>query len=136
MKKRISFIPLLTLLVALLAGCGGGKTYEDGTHYRESEFDERGWKSTLTLTVKNGKISEVTYDEVDNKGISKTTNPEYAQAMKEEEGVTPQEAFNTLSKELLSTQDINEVDAVSGATTSSELFKKLVEDAIAVNKKE
>ena len=52
--------------------------------------------------------------------------------MKEEEGVTPKETFEKLAEELISSQDIDEVDAVSGATTSSEIFKTLVKDALAL----
>lgn len=130
MNKRFSFILALTVLTALIVGCSSGKTYENGVHSRESEFDERGWKSTLTITVENGKIKQVVYDEVDNEGVSKTTDAEYAKAMKEEEGVTPKETFEKLEKELISSQDIDEVDAVSGATTSSEVFKKLAKGAL------
>ena len=130
MNKRFSFILALTVLTALIVGCSSGKTYENGVHSRESEFDERGWKSTLTITVENGKIKQVVYDEGDNEGVSKTTDAEYAKAMKEEEGVTPKETFEKLEKELISSQDIDEVDAVSGATTSSEVFKKLAKGAL------
>ena len=133
MKKTFSFISILTVSMALIVGCSSEKTtYEDGVYSKESAFDERGWKSTLTLTVENGKIKEVDYDEVDNEGASKTTDAEYAKAMKDEEGVTPKEAFEKLEKELISSQDIDEVDAVSGATTSSEVFKKLTKDALGL----
>lgn len=132
MKNKFSYILSLTILIALISACSSSKTYNDGTHYRESNFDKRGWKSTLTLTIKNGKISEVSYDEVDNQGVSKTTNPEYAQAMKDKEGITPKEAFKKLETQLISNQDINKVDAVSGATTSSEMFKKLTKDALGL----
>lgn len=130
MKKKFSFI-LLTVSMILVVGCTGGKAnYEDGLHSEEAEIDDRGWKSTITITVENGKIQEVNYDEVNEEGVSKTKDAEYGALMKEEAGITPREAFKELEEALKSSQDVDEVDVVSGATTSSEVFKSLVKDAL------
>lgn len=131
MKKTFSFILALTVLMALVVGCISGEAnYENGVHSEETGLDDKGWKSTITITVENGKIQEVNYDEVNEEGVSKTKDAEYGALMKEEAGITPREAFKELEEALKSSQDVDEVDVVSGATTSSEVFKSLVKDAL------
>lgn len=132
MKKKFSFI-LLTVSMILVVGCTGGKAnYEDGLHSEEAEIDDRGWKSTITITVVDGKIKEVDYDEVNEEGISKTKDTEYAELMKKETGISPEEAFQKLEKELKLSQDVDKVDVVSGATSSSNEFKSLAKEALGL----
>lgn len=133
MKKKFSFIIVLTFLMTLIVGCNSSKAnYEDGLHTKEAEVDDKGWKSTITITIVNGKIQEVDYDEVNEEGVSKTENAEYEESMKEETGISPKEAFQELEKGLKSSQDVDKVDVVSGATSSSEQFKSLAKDALGL----
>lgn len=139
-KKRILALVAATVLsVAVLAGCGSKKdenALKDGTYAVESkEADERGYKSELTLEVKDGKITAVSYDEVNN-GAGKKTDEAYNSKMKEIKGTCPSEAFPVLEAAVVEKQTA-EVDAVTNATSSSDTFKafaaKAIENAKAGN---
>lgn len=132
MKKFLSISLVFILTLGILVGCTEKSTveYEDGTFNVELEADERGWKPILEITVENGKITEVNYDEVNEEGVLKSTDEEYAESMKGVSGVSPAEAYELLEKDLIDKQDVDKVDMVSGATTSSENFKELVNEAL------
>ncbi|MDU2702902.1 MAG: FMN-binding protein [Clostridium sp.] len=101
-KKRILSLVAATMLsVAVLAGCGS-----------------------------NGKIVAADYDEISTEGASKQSDAEYNKKMKEFGKVTnPEEAFPALEKAIVEKQSA-EVDAFTGATSSSNNFKKLAAKAI------
>ena len=130
MKKKFSFI-LFAISMIQIVGCNGGKAnYPDGSHSHKTDIDERGWKSTITITVVDGKIKEVYYDEVNEEGVSKTKIAEYGEEMKKETGISPEEAFQKLEEGLKSSQNVDKVDAISGATSSSTEFKSLAKEAL------
>lgn len=131
MKKILSFVLVLTVIMAMAIGCtSGGADYEDGVYSAEGEPDDRGWKSTITITVEDGKIEDVDYEEVNEEGLPKSEDEEYAESMKDVSGVSPEEAYEQLESGLKSSQDVDQVDAVAGATTSSEQFKTLAKEAL------
>ena len=107
-KKRILSLVAATMLsVAVLAGCG---SKEEG--------------------MKDGKIVAADYDEISTEGASKQSDAEYNKKMKEFGKVTnPEEAFPALEKAIVEKQSA-EVDAFTGATSSSNNFKKLAAKAI------
>lgn len=55
----------------------------------------------------------------------KSFDPEYAANMKDKSGATPLDAYNNLQQSLVSKQNPDNVDAVTGATHSSDTFKDL-----------
>lgn len=110
---------------------GDESAWQDGTYDAQSDPDERGWMSQIQITVENGSISEVDFDEVNKEGASKTEDEEYGQNMEAETGVTPSEAHEQLEQQLIDTQNIDEVDVVTGATSTTEQFKELAEEALA-----
>lgn len=112
---------------------GNEATLTDGTFNAEGEPDERGWKGTIEITVEGGKITTVNYDEVNDKGAKKSEDTEYAKSMKDASGVTPAEAFQQLETSLTETQDVDAVEAVTGATDSSNRFKNLAKEALNQN---
>lgn len=133
-KKRIFGLIAATMLsVAVLAGCGGSdeNAMKDGTYEVEvAKVDEHGYKPSIKVEVKDGKIATVSYDEITAEGASKRTDAEYNKKMKEFGKVTnPEEAFPALEKAVVEKQSA-EVDAFTGATTSSENFKKVAAKAI------
>lgn len=131
-KKRILSLVAATMLsVAVLAGCGNKEEgMKDGKYEVESKADDRGYKSTLTLEVKDGKIVAADYDEISSEGVSKQSDAEYNKKMKEFGKVTnPEEAFPALEKAIVEKQSA-EVDAFTGATNSSNNFKKLAAKAM------
>lgn len=138
MKKLFSFSLVFVLSLALLAGCGSNKEggYEDGTYKAAfSHTDGHGWIPTVEVTVKDGKIDKAMMDYVKNDGSKKSEDENYAQFMKSRSGIAPAEAYAKLNERLVNTQDITKVDAVAGATSSSEWFTKLVPAALENAKK-
>lgn len=132
MKRVLSFGLLLTLVLSILVGCQQSNEvkYEDGNFTAETQPDERGWKSVIDITVKDGKITEVDYDEFNEDGERKSEDEEYAQSMEGASGVAPADAYEQLEDALVNTQSPDQIDAVSGATGSSEAFKELAKEAL------
>lgn len=152
MRKLLALVLVLCLVVALVAGCSSQKkqegqpnqqqeqqggqqeqqvAYKDGTYYaEEKEFSEQGWKGLVTVIVKDGKITNVFYDEINKEGKLKSFDPEYGPKMKEKSGTTPVEAYAKLEQSVIDKQKAEAVDVVSGATHTSEAFKALVAEAL------
>lgn len=133
MKKqnRIFMSILFFILILSVSGCfNKNMDYEDGTYYEETDYDDRGWKSTLEVVVGNGNIESVNYEEVNEKGEIKSEDEEYGETMKQTTGISPKEAYKKLEKSLLKTQNIEKVDTISGATYSSENFIKLLKKSL------
>jgi len=149
MKKSLTVILAVLLIVTLVAGCGQRKpqeqappdqsnsgnenvSYEDGVYYAEkADFDDHGWKAMATVIVNGGKITNVFFDEINEDGILKSFDTEYSTNMKDKSGTTPLDAYNNLEQSLVSKQNPDNVDAVTGATHSSDTFKELVKQALA-----
>ncbi len=147
MVKKLISGAVLSLMV-FLAACGGngedgaqnktdkndaekttetklvaGSPLQDGTYsLTETNFDENGWKMFITITVEDGKISDVDYNYENKEGTLKTDDKDYQNNMKEKAGVGPQEYVPRLSEQLTEKQDAKLVDIVTGATHSSEKF--------------
>lgn len=100
--------------------------WKDGTYKAESDFDERGWKFVHEITIADGKITASTADYEDKDGKLKSEDEEYNKNMKEKSGVSSAEATDKLDEALLAAQNAD-VEVVSGATHTSENFKKSTE---------
>ncbi|MFC6463924.1 FMN-binding protein [Marinilactibacillus sp. GCM10026970] len=147
-KKGIMFATTLFASTIVLTACGNsddsasnaneGTTEEtssaelqDGTYSLEEEnFDENGWRVLFDLTVNDGKITKSNYDYEDADGNLKSENEEYQKNMSEKVGVGPADYIPQLNGELEEKQDPSEVDAVSGATHSSESFIKYAKQLV------
>ncbi|AGB17764.1 FMN-binding protein [Thermoanaerobacterium thermosaccharolyticum] len=138
MKKALA-IGIATAFVAVsLAGCGSNSsntsssgTYKDGTYKAEqTAFDAHGYKGQIEITVKDGKITNVLYNEVDKNGKFKRDDADYASKMKAKNNITPKEVDEKLQQELVDSQDTSKVDTVAGATESSKTFKELADQAL------
>lgn len=104
---------------------------QDGTYKLvEKNLDENGWKTDFTITVKDGKITESNYENLDKDGNKKSEDEGYEEAMKEKTGVGPKEYFPELNEQLVEKQDASEVEVVTGATHSSESFKEYAQQLI------
>ena len=131
MKKFLVLGLVLTLVLTLAVGCTSNDAkYEDGTFTAETEFDDKGYKSVVEVVVADGKITSVDYEEFNEEGAKKSEDDEYAEIMKGASGITPAEAYEQLEKALISRQNVDEVELVSGATSSAETFKSLVKEAL------
>lgn len=87
MKKLLSILIMLVLVVSIFAGCTGGTTppaddsadnnatdseggvYKDGTYTaEEKDFAESGWKDNVTVEVVDGKIASVVWNSTHKDG--------------------------------------------------------------------
>ncbi|WP_427339382.1 FMN-binding protein [Caloranaerobacter sp. DY30410] len=133
--KRTSYIIIFTIITMLIiTGCSlvtdKNMSHKDGTYKASDDYDKYGWKAEISITYENGKIVDVVFNEVNKEGRNKNEDKEYAEKMKEASGITPEDVKIKLEKELISKQDIDEVDVVTGATYTSERFKKLAKKAM------
>ncbi|QWU16024.1 Major membrane immunogen, membrane-anchored lipoprotein [Paenibacillus sophorae] len=105
--------------------------YEDGTYKVAADaFDDHGWKPQIDLEIKDHKIASVQFDYVNEAGKLKTEDADYKTAMEAKNKTYPAKYTEELEKQLVEKQSIGSVDAVSGATTSSNNFTALVEYAL------
>ncbi len=137
MKSRrvISLLAVAALATTVFVGCGNKEEakesgLKDGTYKKTSEKDDKGYTASIEIEVKDGKIATVKYDEVGEDGTSKLNNEEYNTKMKSISGSSPVEAFPALEEALVEKQDVTAVDAVTGATSTSDKFKTLAEEAL------
>lgn len=130
MKRWLSLAMVLTLVLVFAVGCSSGADFKDGQYQAESDFDDKGYKGSIEIVVKDGKITEVDYDELDEDGAKKSVDEDYAEAMEGVSGTKPAQAYEDLESSLVKSQDPDKVDAVTGATGTSELFKELAKKAL------
>lgn len=106
-------------------------TYKDGSYKVEfDKFDTIGWKGQLELTVKADKITDVKFDYVNKDGKLKTADEAYKTAMEPKTKTYPAKFIPELTKKLIEKQQVASVDAVAGATSSSNEFKTLAKYAL------
>lgn len=131
MKKFISLGLIIVLVLSFTVGCTNTATLTDGEYTAESEPDDHGYKGVINITVTGGKIETVDYDEYNAEGKRKSEDTEYAESMKGVSGVTPAGAYEQLEQALITKQNPDQIDAVTGATSSSELFVRLAKEALS-----
>jgi major membrane immunogen (membrane-anchored lipoprotein) len=125
-------------VLALLPGCAKNRlsgTLLDGYYSAEiSEFDSFGWKEFITIYVSGGRIVSIEYNGKNASGLIKSWDPLYMRQMDKQDGTYPTEYTRIFSSSLLSRQDPDSIDAVSGATVSHETFRLLAKAAIEQSK--
>lgn len=131
MKKFLALALVLTLILTMTVACTTDQAgFEDGTHTAEGEIDDHGWKPVIEIVVEDGQITSVDYDEYNEAGELKSEDDEYADSMEGVSGVRPVDAYEQLENNLINSQNVDQVDVVSGATASSEAFKNLANEAL------
>ena len=147
MKKF--FIISIIISAQIFSGCGEEKTVvpppaknfdlsgaKDGIYTVESSRDEKLGKSILNLTINDGKITNVEFTGYDLFGNEK--NESYGSMLSEGDYKKAQIAVKAIKiypQQLLETQNLDEVDAISGASVSYGQFVETVEKAVADAKK-
>jgi major membrane immunogen (membrane-anchored lipoprotein) len=115
--------------------------YKDGVYKVETPQDYEKYYTKAKLTIKKGKITAFSWtiydaghdDEAFDKDYYKVMEPygeEYSQQAKDDWS-----GSRGYSKELIKTQNINKVDAVTGATWTCNKFKEVVSMALKLAKK-
>lgn len=150
MKKIVALTIIAALSITTLAGCSkpttnttpaattpaattpaATDTSKDGTFTAEDNFDAHNYKGQVSVTYKDGKLTNVVFDEVTKDGKKKRDDDAYNKQMKAGSKVSAVEAQDKLAKTYLDSQ---KVDTVAGATEMSARFKTLVEQAVAKRK--
>ena len=136
---------IVAVLVCLsVAGCAGGSQsslaqeergpYADGTYtVRMPEYDQDGWREYGTVTVEDGYIAEVDYDALNESGGKKSQDLSYRDSMAVGNAVNglpaayPEQAYADLITAFRVAQyDPERAEAVTGATLSSQNFKRVM----------
>ncbi|MDO4680492.1 MAG: FMN-binding protein [Aerococcus sp.] len=108
---------------------------KDGTYTLETPMSENGWKTEVSMVVKDGKIDSVDYEGYDKDGNKKSENEEYQTSMKDKSGTSSNEAVKQLVDQFLKEQNPDKVDVVSGATHTSQAFKEQMQQLMDAAKK-
>ena len=136
MMKRKRYLAIFVsafLAMFMFTGCSG--SMKDGTYRAEyKDFDDHGWKDYVTITVSDGKITEVDYDAVNDNGDKKSADEAYREQMEPISNTYPAKFYKELEDQLVDEQDLKKVDAVAGATNSSNDFKILGMEAMKAAK--
>lgn len=162
MKKHLALLMTLLLAASALAGCGTKQaetpapaatettsgtaaTWADGMYYAQGDsFDEKsGWKSTVLLEVKDGKIVSANWNGISNKmGVDKKTASQTGKYPMVEKGGAKapwHEQAAEMEKFLIEKQDPKAItvnaegktDAVSSVTIAVGDFATLADKALA-----
>lgn len=118
-------IASLTFLLLFVA-CAKEQYYQDGVYRAEfADFDNRGYKDYLQVTVKDNVVTHIDFNAVDKDGALKTDDEQYAENMEKVQDTYPEKYIADLINQYMETQKISEVDALAGATYSSDVFTAL-----------
>lgn len=145
MKKLLSIILTLVFVLSLATACGKkaeapapapapAPTATEPAATTKTlkaeakDYDERGWKAAVEITLEGDKVVSVNYDEYTKDGKKKSEDTGYNDAMKKASKVSAAEAYEILEKAYVET---GKIDVVAGATGTSTAFKTLVEEAMA-----
>ena len=143
MKKIIPYILTVTMLTVVLTGCDGGVTYKDGTYTGQSEVhesedgtDNGNGYGVVTITIKDGAISECEYKTYEVDGTLKDEN--YGM---EDGRIANKDYYNKAQKAnaacaeyasmLVQNGQLEGIDSISGATINYNEFVEAVENALA-----
>ena len=95
------------------------------------DADERGWRAEIVIALDGEDIVSVDYDEYDETGQRKSMAEAYAERwMEQVPGMHPARAYKQLETQLIDTNSPDEIDAISGATGSSQRFIAVAEQAL------
>lgn len=132
--RKLSILLVLSVML-LLVGCGGGGL-KDGSYEGKSSEDSRGAYSIVKIEIKDGKIAQAEFLQYNSDGTLK--DEDYGKGSGDENYQKAQNALKSseqYSKKLVETQDVDKVDAVSGATSSLNQFKEAAKNALEKAKK-
>lgn len=125
MKKPVYVSLLLLMLLLCLCGCGTDKKMKDGFYTAEMSDYSFGWKEYLCIMVKNNKIVYAEFNAKDPSGYIKAWDNAYMKNMAPVSGTYPNEYTREYVAQLIETQNPEEVEMVTGASSSGDNFSKL-----------
>ena len=125
--KRILATLFSLFLVLLLAACGNQEGLQDGYYTAQASEFSHGWKEYITILVKGGSIVSVEYNAENASGFIKSWDNAYMQSMLHIQGTYPNEYTRNYANQLLEGQSAENIDVVTGATSSHGSFQILAQ---------
>ncbi len=107
-----------------------GGDLKDGTYKLEEKNESNGYRAVFEMVVKDGKIAESNYDNINKDGKSKKDDADYEKNMKAKSGVGPAEFIPQLNESFVNAQNASGVEIVTGATHSAESFQNYAQQLI------
>ena len=142
-KRRISAMLMTGLFLAALAGCGGEKTYADGTYSGQSEVyqsedgsEEGNGYGVVTITIKDNVVTDCVFEMYMEDGTLK--GEDYGK----KNGEIANEGFYKMAQNavlacaeyasmLVANGGTEGIDAISGATINYHEFLEAADQALA-----
>jgi major membrane immunogen (membrane-anchored lipoprotein) len=130
------FAPLLALAAAL-SGCSGDTVYREGTYTALSGEDDTGAYAEVTVTVDGeGRIADCRFITWQADGTVKDedygkVNGEISNRDFYDKAQLAVAAMQTYARQIVETQDLYRVDAISGATIAYDQFLEAAGKALA-----
>jgi major membrane immunogen (membrane-anchored lipoprotein) len=142
MRKKVLFIlGIFALSATSLAGCGSTR-YADGIYtgqssvYESEDEDGNGnGYGVVTITIKDNQITECTFETYEPDGTLKDSdygmqNGEIANRDYYNKAQKAIAACEKYAESLVETGDVDEIDAITGATINYNNFEEAVKDAL------
>ncbi|WLD57505.1 hypothetical protein NFC81_12400 [Salinispirillum sp. LH 10-3-1] len=121
-----------------VAGAPDQALLQDGSYYAELAPDGRGWIAMIEITVHNGRIQAVHYDEVQRNEEGAVTNSklrDYGYAARWRNavpnGVSQLSSYPAYARQLMIQSHPDQLDVISGATSSYNSFTEVAALALA-----
>lgn len=127
MKRLLTFTLIFLLFVLPLTACGEETELQDGYYTAQAKDFSHGWKEYITIMVKGGSIVSVEYNAENASGFIKSWDNAYMQTMLHSNGTYPNEYTRYYASQLLEGRRDDDIDAISGASSSYGSFLKLSE---------
>ncbi len=108
-----------------------GGALKDGTYNLVEDNYYNGYKVKMSMTVKNGKITKTSYDNVNKNGKSKAKDTNYEKQMKKYVKIGPKEYIPQLQKDFA--QDATNtagIQTISGATSSTDTLRNYINQLV------
>ena len=114
-------------MTSLLTACKNQTELQDGYYTAQVSEFSHGWKEYITILVKGGDIISVEYNAENASGFIKSWDNAYMQTMLHSNGTYPNEYTRYYASQLLEGRRDDDIDAISGASSSYGSFLKLSE---------
>jgi major membrane immunogen (membrane-anchored lipoprotein) len=130
---------LLFIVLSLAAAGCGNSTYKDGTYTGRSSPDDKDAFGEAVITIAGGKITECRFVTRQKDGSIKDENygkinGEISYQSYYDQAQLAVAAMETYARELSRTGNLEDVQAVSGATIAYNQFREAVEEALEAAK--
>jgi len=103
----------------------------DGRYTASTEFyDTRGYAQQLDFNIKNGVITQVNFKEISKNNLDRLTQEGEEKTWDSSETLTLGSLYFRLYNELLLTQNADKIEAITGATQTSDRFISLSKNAL------